>query len=204
MGDDPSVTDLVTRARNGDRQAWDAIVERYAPLVWAICRRYRLDDAGAHDVSQSVWMQLVAQLGKIRDPAALPGWLTTTTRRECGQARRAANRSQALRRVLDAARIPDQQTPMPEYELLRAEWDAMLREAFARLSPCCERLVAMLIEDPPRSYAEISSELGIPVGSIGPNRRRCLDKLRRDPAIAALLHTEAASEELSTGLRVPG
>ena len=204
MGDGPSVTDLVTRARNGDSQAWDAIVERYAALVWAICRRHRLDDADAHDVSQSVWVQLVAQLDKIRDPAALPGWLTTTTRRECGQARRAANRSQALGHVLDATRIPDQQTPMPEYELLRAEWDAMLREAFARLSPCCERLVAMLIEDPPRSYAEISSELGIPVGSIGPNRRRCLDKLRRDPAIAALLHAEAASEELPTGLRVPG
>lgn len=204
MGDDPSVTDLVTRARNGDQQAWDAIVERYAALVWAICRRHRLDDADAHDVSQSVWVQLVAQLDKIRDPAALPGWLTTTTRRECGQARRAANRSQALGHVLDAMRIPDQQTGMPEYELLRAEWHVVLREAFARLPSCCERLVAMLIEDPPLSYAQISSELGIPVGSIGPNRRRCLDKLRRDPAIAALLHAEAASEELPTGLRVPG
>ena len=57
MGDDPSVTDLVTRARNGDQQAWDAIVERYAPLVSAICHRYRLDDADAYDVSQSVWLQ---------------------------------------------------------------------------------------------------------------------------------------------------
>jgi RNA polymerase sigma factor (sigma-70 family) len=204
MGDDPSVTDLVIRARNGDRQAWDAIVERYAALVWAICRRHRLDDADAHDVGQSVWVQLVGQLGQIRDPAALPGWLTTTARRECDKARRAANRSQALAHVLAAARLPDQQTGMPEYELLQAEWHVVLREAFARLPPGCARLVAMLIEDPPLSYAQISSELGIPVGSIGPNRRRCLDKLRRDPAIAALLHAEAGSQELSTDLRVPG
>jgi RNA polymerase sigma factor (sigma-70 family) len=197
MGDHPSVTDLVTRARNGDKQAWDAIVERYAALVWAICRSQRLDDADAHDVSQSVWLQLVGELGKIRDPAALPGWLTTTTRRECGKARQAARRSQALGHVLVATDIPDQPTGMPEHELLQAERHAVLREAFARLPPCCGRLIAMLIEDPPVPYAQISSELGIPAGSIGPNRRRCLDKLRRDPAIAALLDAEAASQELS-------
>ena len=197
MGDHPSVTDLVTRARNGDQQAWDAIVERYAALVWAICRRQRLSDADAHDVSQSVWLQLVGELDKIRDPAALPGWLTTTARRECGKARQAAIRSQALGHVLVATDLPDQQTGLPEHELLQAERHAVLREAFARLPPCCGRLIAMLIEDPPVPYAQISSELGIPVGSIGPNRRRCLDKLRRDPAIAALINAEAASRELS-------
>jgi len=76
------VTDLVTRARTGDQQAWDTLVERYAPLIWSICCRYRLG-ADADDIGQSVWLRLVGQLGKIRDPAALPGWLATTTRREC-------------------------------------------------------------------------------------------------------------------------
>ena len=90
MRDDPHVTDLVTRARKGDQQAWDALVERYAPLIWSICRRYRLSDADAEDVGQSVWLQFVSHLGAIRDPAALPGWLTTTTKRECSRVVRAA------------------------------------------------------------------------------------------------------------------
>src|SRR5215471_10837929 len=85
LRDDQSVTDLVTGARGGDKQAWDALVERYAPLIWSICRQYRLGRADAEDVAQSVWLRLVDQLGKIREPAALPGWLVTTARRECGR-----------------------------------------------------------------------------------------------------------------------
>jgi RNA polymerase sigma factor (sigma-70 family) len=191
VSDDPSVTDLVTRAANGDEQAWDALVERYAPLVWCICRRHRLADADADDVGQSVWLQLTAQLDKVRDPAALAGWLATTTRRECSRVLRAARRSQAVGYVQEG--IPDEQTGMAEHELLAAERHAALREAFTRLPPCCQRLIAMLIEDPPAPYAQISVQLGIPVGSIGPSRGRCLDKLRRDPAIAALINAEAAS-----------
>jgi len=90
MRDDPQVTDLVTRARNDDQQAWDALVERYAPLIWSICRRHELSDADAEDVGQIVWLRLVDQLDNLRDPAALPGWLVTTTRRECFRVQRAA------------------------------------------------------------------------------------------------------------------
>ena len=79
--DDPPVTDLVMRARNCDQQAWDALVERYAPLIWSICRRYGLGGADADDVGQTVWLHLVDQLDRLRDPAALAGWLATTTRR---------------------------------------------------------------------------------------------------------------------------
>ena len=81
MSEDRSVTDLVARARNGDKQAWDDLVERYAPLVWSICRRHQLSDADADGVQQSVWLKLARQLDKIRDPSALAGWLATTTRR---------------------------------------------------------------------------------------------------------------------------
>jgi DNA-directed RNA polymerase specialized sigma24 family protein len=77
------VTDLVMRARDGDQPTWGAILERFAPLVWSICRRYRLADADA--AGQAVWLQLAGQIGQIRDPAALPGWLAATTRRECGR-----------------------------------------------------------------------------------------------------------------------
>ena len=81
--DDAVVTALVTRARNGERQAWDALVERYAPLIWSICRRHRLEAADAEDAAQNTWLKLVDHLDNIRDPAALPGWLVTTTQREC-------------------------------------------------------------------------------------------------------------------------
>jgi RNA polymerase sigma factor (sigma-70 family) len=193
MRDDPPVTDLVRRARNGEKQAWDALVERYAPLVWAICRRNRLGRADADDVGQNVWLRLVEQLDKIREPAALAGWLATTTQRECCRVQRATLRPQAGRQVLDAANIPDTQTGMAEHELLMAERHAALREALTHLPPAGQRLLAMLIQDPPMSYAKISATLGIPVGSIGPTRGRCLEQLRRHPAIAGLINSDSGA-----------
>ena len=160
MRDDMSVTDLVTRARIGDQQAWDALVERYTPLVWSVCRQYWLGITDAQDVGQTVWLRLVDQLGNLRDPAALAGWLATTTRRECI-------------RVLGAAERP--------------------ALAFRDPPRDCQRLLGLLIEDPPLSYAQISAMLGIPVGSIGPSRGRCLAKLRRHPAVAALIKPEPSS-----------
>src|SRR5512146_2115266 len=102
----PVAADLVARAGNGDKQAWDALVERYAPLIWSICRRHGLGDADAEDVGQNVWLKLVDQLGTIRVPAALPGWLATTTRRECGRILRAA-RARETGHGDDTQAIPD-------------------------------------------------------------------------------------------------
>ena len=187
-----SITDLVTRARNGDQRAWDDLVERYAPLVWSVCHRYQLSRADAEDVHQTVWLQLVSRLDKIREPDALPGWLATTTRRECVRALRAARGPHAADSVPDAETISDQRAATAEQELLVAERHAVLLEALARLRPCCQRLIGKLIEDPPLSYAQISASLGIPVGSIGPLRGRCLDRLRGDPAIAALINADGA------------
>jgi RNA polymerase sigma factor (sigma-70 family) len=194
MRDDPSVILLVTRAQTGDQQAWNALVERYAPLVWSICRRYQLGGADASDAGQNVWLRLVDQLGNIRDPAALPGWLATTTRRECNRVLRARS-SQAAVAILAAENISSEQTDLAEQQLLTAERHAALREAFADLPPRCRRLIAMLIEDPPVPYATISAELGIPIGSIGPTRRRCLDILRQHPAITALADAEPNDSE---------
>jgi RNA polymerase sigma factor (sigma-70 family) len=199
MPDDLLVIDLVTSARNGEKQAWDAIVERYSPLIWSICRRHQLGGTDAEDVGQAVWLQLVSQLGNLRDPAALPGWVATTTRRECSRILRAACSLPRSRFGLDAENIPDEQNATTEHELLLAERNAALREAFARLPQGYQRLLALLIADPPVPYAEISARLGIPVGSIGPSRARCLDKLRRDPAIAALISAEAASADRQVG-----
>jgi RNA polymerase sigma factor (sigma-70 family) len=178
-------------ARNGDHRAWNALVERHSPLVWSICRRFRLRQADAEDVFQTVWMRLVEQLDNICEPAALCGWLSTTTRRECSRVFRATGRHMAAGQVLDFECIPDQLIETADHKLLLAERDVAFREAVTRLPVGCQGLLALLIADPPVPYAEISSRLGMSVGSIGPSRRRCLDRLRRDPAIAALLDPEA-------------
>jgi len=135
MSEDRSVTDLVARAGNGDKRAWDDLIERYAPLVWSICRRHQLSDADAGDVQQNVWLQLVSQLDKIRNPAALPGWLATTTRRECGRVLRAARGPLAAGHVLDAEIILHEHAEMADQELLTAERHVALREALTRLAP---------------------------------------------------------------------
>ena len=196
MCGNPVVT-LVIRARDGDELAWAALVERYAPLIWSLCRRYRLDATDTADVGQTVWLLLVNQLGKIREPAALAGWLATTTRRECARVLNRAQMPHVARHEPDAENIPDGETETIEQGLLAAERHAALRDAFTQLPPRDQRLIALLIEDPPVPYAEISTKLGIPVGSIGPNRRRCLDKLRHHPAIAALISAEAPHNDCS-------
>src|SRR5215813_2210387 len=186
MRDNPPVTDLVMRATTGDKQAWDAIVERYAPLVWSICRRYQLGAAGAQDAGQSVWLLLVEQLGNLRDPAALPGWLATTTRLECARVLRAAHGPQAAVPALDAENIRDDHAEIAEQQLLAAERHVALRQAFTSLPPRCQQLITLLIDDPPMPNGQISATLGVPAGSIGSMRGRCLHQLRSAPAIATL------------------
>ena len=185
MRDDPHVVALVTLASGGDQGAWHELVDRYAPLVYTICTRYRLRNPDIEDVVQNVWLLLVEQLGKLREPAALPGWLATTTARECLRVVTAASKAERLGTGLDDSVIFVDDAVIDE-ELLVAERNAALRAAFAELPPRCQQLLSMLLSDPPHSYADIHRELGIPVGSIGPQRARCLERMRRSSALAAL------------------
>src|ERR1700722_10942231 len=173
MRDDPHVVALVTRAAGSDQDAWNELVDRYAPLVWAICLRYELSNHDIEDVGQTVWLLLVQQLGKLREPAALPGWLATTTHRECLRVVMAARRSPRLGTRFDDDAPQFVDDAMIEEEILIAERSAALRAAFGELPPRCRRLLAMLFADPPGPYSAISAALGIPVGSIGPQRARC-------------------------------
>ena len=182
------VTSLVTRARNGDRQARDALVERYAPLIWSICRSHRLEAADTQDAAQNVWLQLMDHLGSLRDPAALPGWLATTTRRECGRIARAVRRPCDAGYALPAGTIPDDHAPGGRAGPARSRAARGAAGGIRAAAPGCQQLLAPLIDDPAQPYAEISASLGIPAGSIRPSRRRCLDKLRRHPAITALIN----------------
>jgi RNA polymerase sigma factor (sigma-70 family) len=153
--------------------------------VYTICTRYRLSNHDIEDVGQNVWLLLVEQLGKLREPAALPGWLATTTARECLRVVTAASKTERLSTRLDDSVLFVDDTVIDE-EILVAERNAALRAAFAELPPRCQQLLSMLLSDPPHSYADIHRELGIPIGSIGPQRARCLDRMRRSSALAAL------------------
>ena len=162
MRDDSPTADLVLRARKGDTDAWDALVERFAPLIWSICRRYSLGRADADDVGQYVWLRLVDHLEAIHDPAALPGWLATTTQRECIRALRAARNQHAFGPELDVESIPDEQTGTAEHEVLLAERHAALREAFYRLPPPCQRLIAHAPRRPARAVRRDQRQAGHP------------------------------------------
>ena len=153
--------------------------------MYTICTRYRLSNHDIEDVGQNVWLLLVEQLSKLREPAALPGWLATTTARECLRVVTAASKAERLGRGLDDSVLFVDDAVIDE-EILVAERNAALRAAFAELPPRCQQLLSMLISDPPHSYTEIHAKLGIPVGSIGPQRARCLERMRRSSALAAL------------------
>jgi RNA polymerase sigma factor (sigma-70 family) len=186
MRDDPSVIALVARVSDGDQGAWNELIERYSPLVWSICLRYRLNRDDADDVGQSVWLLLIEQIGSLREPAALPGWLATTITRECLRILRATRRHDHAGLPPEDQMRPDPDAAMIEQEVIAAERNTALRAAFAELPRGCHELLSMLISDPPFAYADVSAALGMAVGSIGPMRARCLDRLRRSPHLAAV------------------
>jgi RNA polymerase sigma factor (sigma-70 family) len=176
----------VGRAADGDQRAWNEIVDRYAPLVWSTCTRYRLNRPDIDDVGQNVWLLLVEQLGNLREPAALPGWLATTTQRECLRVLRAARKTDHRELTPDDQLSPGPDPGLIEQQVIVAERNVALRAAFAELPLRSRQLLAMLISDPPHSYLEISATLQIPIGSIGPQRARCLARLRRSRSLTAL------------------
>jgi RNA polymerase sigma factor (sigma-70 family) len=186
MIDSADLVDLVAGAAVGDQGAWDRLVERFLPLVRHVVRSFRLSDQDVDDVSQLVWLRLVEHLGDIREPRALPGWISTTAR----------NASLALLRARRTT------TPIEDDNVVAFEedpTDALYREqrreallqGLAELSDRHRDLLLLLLADPPVAYGEISRRLGIPIGSIGPNRARALQKLRETRSMAALIASGA-------------
>ena len=199
MRDDPSVIALVARAAGSDEGAWHEIVDRYAPLVWSICARYQLSDADIEDVGQTVWLGLVEHLGKLREPAALPGWLATTTQRECLRVVKAVRKYEPVGTGPDDDRLAAEADSAAIEELIiSAERNALLRAALAELPPRCRQLLTLLLTDPPLSYAEISVIMRIPQGSIGPQRARCLERLRRSSHLTGLTDADFGNARVTT------
>ena len=168
--------ELLAAARAGDSDAWDGLVERYARLVWAVARGFALSTADAADVSQTTWLRLVEHLDKLREPEHLGGWLATTARHECLRILRRNGREVV---GVDADLEIEAGEPTPEAVVLDTERDRILWLSLGEISQRCQVLLRALATVPPPSYQDISVALGMPVGSIGPTRARCLDHLKR-------------------------
>jgi len=155
------------------------------PLVLSVVRRHRLHGDDAEDVVQTLWLRLVEHLGDLREPQALPGWIVTTTRNECLRLIRGRQHlspaeftEQLVAQALESEDVGN--------ELLEAERHQALLGALGQLPDRDRALLLLLIEDPPPSYQEISRQLGLPVGSIGPTRARALSRLRASAAVSGL------------------
>lgn len=169
---------LIGRVRAGDQTAWDMLVTAYVGLVWAITRNHRLSHGDASDVSQTTWLRLVENLDRLDDPSRVGAWLATTARRECLRTLRLSGRQVLVEDEAELDRGSDTQQPEVDAPLLREEEAAAVRVAFAKLPDRCQQLLSLLMADNPPSYEELSAALAMPIGSIGPTRGRCLEKLR--------------------------
>lgn len=166
------------RAAAGDRAAWDELVASFGRLVWSIAAAHRLGPADAAEVSQTTWLRLVENLDRITQPERLGGWLATTARRESLRLLRLRGREvltdDERRLDLDG----DDRTPSPEAATLDRDRDRRLWRAYAGLPDNCRVLLHLVVVVGP-PYSEVADALDMPIGSIGPTRARCLERLRR-------------------------
>lgn len=168
--------ELVRAAAGGDQHAWDQLVERFNNLVWAVARSHRLSTSDAADVVQTTWLRLVEHLSRLHDPDRVGAWLATTAKRE---ALRTIRRNSGLVLSDDTALIdPPDTAPAPDARLLKSERNAHLWHSIGQLSARCQALLRMLMADPPPNYEDVAEALDMPIGSIGPTRGRCLQRLR--------------------------
>jgi RNA polymerase sigma factor (sigma-70 family) len=175
--DAPDVASLVRRAAEGDRRAWEGLVDQYARLIWSITADFKLIESDAADVAQTTWLRLLQHIDRIEHPDRVGSWLAATARNECLRSL-AARKRVVLADEDEVLTCAVASGPEVDERILADERDQIVREALSCLPRRWQRLLELLMADPPTSYADISSELDLPVGSIGPTRGRCLDRLR--------------------------
>ena len=162
------------RWRDGDPGALDDLVRLLSPMLWQVVRASGLDRTTAEDVVQTTWLALVRSADGITEPRAVAGWLCTSARREAWRVARAGAPA-ARGRGRIARRLPDE--PAPEGQVVLDDDNARLWACLGRLTERCQRLLRIVAAEPRPDYSAIATELDMPVGSIGPTRGRCLDKL---------------------------
>lgn len=171
---------LVTGALDKDQDAWRALVDRLKGVAWKVIYGYDMNEHDRKDVFASTFFRLHERLDSIREPQKLPGWIATTARHEVHAAFRKRRRS-----------VPMEELPLQtigqanhDEQLLDDELHSAVRAALSELPPQLQALMRLISAEPPLSYDEISELLGIPRGSIGPMRQRCLERLRNSGPLA--------------------
>jgi RNA polymerase sigma factor (sigma-70 family) len=173
----PDIALLVRGAAAGDRRAWERLVSQYARLIWAITAEFKLAESDAADVAQTTWLRLLEHIDRIEYPDRVGSWLAATARNECLRSLAARKRlvlghdEEVLTEVVGSE-------PEVDERILAHERDQVVRDALSHLPKRWQRLLELLMADPPASYADIADELSLPIGSIGPTRGRCLARLR--------------------------
>jgi RNA polymerase sigma factor (sigma-70 family) len=168
---------LLSDAARGSRVAWEELVDRYSGLVWSVARSFRMNESDAGDVSQTTWLRLLEHISSIRQPELVGSWLATTARRE---SLRLLARNQRLVPSSPALEVDqaDETLPPLDAQLIAEDERLLTRRAVEGLPAHWQDLVNLLASDPSPSYAEVAAHLGMPIGSIGPTRGRCLRRLR--------------------------
>lgn len=175
-------TRLTRRAAAGDQEAWNEIVRRFESLVWSVTYEFRLPQAAREDVFQLTWLRLLDNIERIESPDRLAGWLAPTARREC------------LAVIRSSSRV----TPVDEFDDLWVEdladvallSEERLRAVFRglrELGERCQLMLSLLAHDPPVEYVDIAEIMGMALGSVGPTRQRCIERLRSRPCVARLI-----------------
>lgn len=178
----PTDKELLISCRRGDESSWQALVDRYQRLIYAIPRRAGLNEDQAGEVFQEVFVTLFEKMNEINEPDRLHAWLVTTARRKTWRLlskERSVNRTGDADAGDEALAVVDN-APLPDETLVRLEEQHRIRTALEDMDPRCRELLTMLyynVEPPP--YSEIAAALGTPEGSIGPTRARCLKKLMK-------------------------
>lgn len=170
--------ELLARAADGDKRAWQEIIDRHVRLVWAVARSHRLSPHDAADVNQAVWLILAENLTAIRNPERLSSWLTTTARRESLAVLRLRGREQPVD-LWDSV----DEDPTPEELAVVGDTDSRLWRAYTTLTDRCRQILHLLAFAPEMPAKQVAHAVGIPPNSLGPTRGRCLDVLRRRMAM---------------------
>ena len=171
-----------TRWREGEGEGLEDLVRLLSPVLWQVVRATGLDRERAEDVVQTTWIALVDHADSIASPQAISAWLCTSARREAWRAGRHASRERPVEDQVLAYGLPDHQSP-EEQVILEDEAEA-LRRALGKLPERCQKLLRIVAAGPRPNYQDVASTLDMPVGSIGPTRGRCLDKLRHELTLA--------------------
>jgi len=170
------------RWRGGESAALDDLVRLLSPMLWQVVRASGLDSTTTEDVVQTTWLALVRSGESITEPRAVAGWLCTSARREAWRVAKQATRQRPVEEETIARQLPDQ--PAPENQVVLDDENARLWDSLGKLSERCQKLLRIVAAEARPDYSEIAAELGMPVGSIGPTRGRCLDKLRKELTLA--------------------